>query len=434
MGTGPVPERLLELREARRRGRILGLPSVCSVHPLVLRAAMDEALASGGPLLVEASASQVNHLGGYSGMTPQVFRDSVHALAGEAGLPASRIILGGDRLGPGPWRHEPAELALGKAGALVGACVEAGFRKLHLDGAAACGGEGPGPSPETIARRVAGLCLRAERTWQEHPDGHPPVYTIGMDPPRPQFHITSVADVHRSLDLLHEAFSREGVAAAWDRVVALEVQPGVDFTETAVHPYDRKKAQPLAKAIAGRKPWMFEVHATDYQLPGALRELVEDGVGILKVGPWLTFACREALFSLEDLARELHGADPEAPAIQLRDVLDRAMRKSPAHWRDHHRGSLREQSFTRLFSLRDRSRYYWSDPDVEAEVERLLEATGGPLPSQLLSLHLPLALDSVLDGDLEPKGRAIVLHAVRRILGYYFAACRPLDSFPGVSV
>ncbi|BDU74315.1 class II D-tagatose-bisphosphate aldolase non-catalytic subunit [Mesoterricola silvestris] len=415
-----MPERLLELCESRRLGRIRGLTSICSTHPLVVRAAMDEVLATGGPLLIEASGNQVNQLGGYTGMTPETFRDFVHGLAAEAGLETSRLILGGDHLGPGPWRLQPAAQALGKAGALVQACVAAGYRKLHLDTTVACAGDGTVLSPETAARRAASLCLLAERAWQDDPAGSPPVYVLGLDTaadaePR----VTPAPEVGRSLDLFQAAFAREGVAAAWDRVVALVVQPGVDFSETAVHPYNRKKARPLTKAIAGRRPWMFEAHATDYQHPGVLRELVEDGVGILKVGPWLTFACREALFSLEDVAREMQG---EGRGIQLREVLDRAMRKDPVHWKDHHHGP--DTSYTRLFSYRDRSRYYWTDPDVEAEVERLLDATAGPLPSQLLDLHLPMALDSVLDGDLEPSGRAIVLHAVRRVLGHYFTACR----------
>lgn len=415
-----MPERLLELRDGRRQGHSRAITAVCSAHPLVLRAAMDEALAAGEPLLLEASGNQVNQLGGYSGMTPEGFRTFVLGLAAEAGIEASRLILGGDRLGPGPWRLQPAAQALAKAGALVQACVAAGFRKLHLDTAVACAGDGPVVSPETAARRAASLCLLAEQTWQQCPEGHPPVYVLGLDAsPESGPRVTPAQDVHRSLDHFQEALAREGVADAWERVVALVVQPGVAFSETTVHSYDRKKARPLAKAIAGRRPWMFEAHATDYQHPGVLRDLVQDGAGILKVGPWLTFACREALFSLEDVARELRGA---GPAIELREVLDRAMRKDPAPWKDHHHGP--DRSYTRLFSYRDRSRYYWTDPEVEAEVERLLAATAGPLPSQLLSRHLPMALDSVLDGELEPNGRAIVLHAVRRVLGHYFAACR----------
>jgi D-tagatose-1,6-bisphosphate aldolase subunit GatZ/KbaZ len=169
---------------------------------------------------------------------------------------------------------------------------------------------------------------------------------------------------------------------------------------------------------------MYEAHSTDYQHPRALRELVEDRFGILKVGPWLTFACREALFALEHVARELRWSDPSRPLVLLRETLDRAMRENPVHWRSHHRGTEEEQAFARRFSYSDRCRYYWTEPEVEAEVARLLDATRDPIPVQLVSQYFPLALEAVQEGSLSPDGRSLVTHAVRRVLGHYAAACR----------
>ena len=53
---------------ANRAGERRGIWSVCSAHPLVLEACIDQALADGGPLLVEATCNQVNQEGGYTGM------------------------------------------------------------------------------------------------------------------------------------------------------------------------------------------------------------------------------------------------------------------------------------------------------------------------------------------------------------------------------
>ena len=53
---------------------------------------------------------------------------------------------------------------------------------------------------------------------------------------------------------------------------------------------------------------VFEAHSTDYQTAGALRALVEDRWAILKVGPALTFALREALFALSAIEEELIAA------------------------------------------------------------------------------------------------------------------------------
>jgi D-tagatose-1,6-bisphosphate aldolase subunit GatZ/KbaZ len=377
---------------------------------------------------VEATCNQVNQLGGYTGMTPSIFRAFVRELADEAGVPEGQLILGGDHLGPNPWRSEIAAVAMEKAGTMVEAYVTAGFRKIHLDASMRCAGD-PDPLPEeVVAARAATLCASAERA---HTDGPAPVYVIGTEVPAPggaggeesALRPTSPGDVEHTLEISREAFVRAGLRDAWDRVIAVVVQPGVEFGDFDVHPYDRGQARRLSAAIAGRAPFMYEAHSTDYQHPRALRELVEDRFAILKVGPWLTFACREALFALEDVARELRAIDPTRPAVALRETLDRAMRDNPVHWKSHHRGSEQEQALARRFSYSDRCRYYWTAPEVEREVHRLLDVMRAPIPTQLVSQHFPLALPSVLEGSLQPDGPSLVDNAIRRVLGHYAAAC-----------
>jgi D-tagatose-1,6-bisphosphate aldolase subunit GatZ/KbaZ len=427
-----MPERLLALRDAQRRGEARGICAVCSAHPLVLRAALQEAREAGPPLLIEATCNQVNPEGGYTGMTPADFMAFVHDLALQEGFDPASLILGGDHLGPNPWRKEPAAAALEKAGAMVEAYVAAGFRKLHLDASMACAGD-PEPLPAPlIAARAAQLCLRAE-TVARNVGGALPVYVIGTEVPPPGGAAgpehgvapTSSADLLETLAISREAFLAQGLEGAWERVLAVVVQPGVEFGDAQVHAYDRGAAQTLSGTLAGREPWIFEAHSTDYQLPIHLRELVEDRFAILKMGPWLTFACREALFALEEIARELHEADPSRPLPHLRRTLEFAMRTDPSHWEGHYFGSPGERSMACRFSFSDRSRYYWQDPAVAAEVERLLEATRGPLPLPLLSQYLPQALEPVLAGALPADGRSLVTHAVRRVLHHYAQACTP---------
>lgn len=422
---------LLTLQKDRREGRVRGIYAVCSAHPLVLRAALDQAAADGTPTLIEATCNQVDQFGGYTGMTPGAFVDFVHALAAEAAFDPRRIILGGDHLGPNPWRAEDAPGAMAKAGDLVEAYVAAGFQKIHLDASMACAGDPavlPGP---VVAARAAALCLRAEAARERHP-GPAPVYVIGTEVPppggtqdgEPGLRPTAPGDVAATLDITRAAFLRLGLDSAWDRVIALVVQPGVEFGQAEIHPYRREAAGPLAAALASRAPWMYEAHSTDYQTPEALRQLVEDRFAILKVGPWLTYAYREALFSLEAIAQELHAFNPARPRPRLAEVLETVMLGNPIHWKNHYHGKEGELAFARKFSLSDRSRYYWADPDVVAEVARLFELTAGPLPLELLSQYRPLEYEAVREGLLPPTGRAVAIHAVRRVLGHYAAACQ----------
>ena len=113
----PAPtgvQRLRDLLAANRRGERAGVTSICSAEPFVLEAAAARAARGGGLLCIESTANQVNQDGGYTGMTPANFRDAVAELTAAAGLPATRLILGGDHLGPYPWRERPATSAMAR--------------------------------------------------------------------------------------------------------------------------------------------------------------------------------------------------------------------------------------------------------------------------------------------------------------------------------
>ena len=160
-GARPMSE-LRQILADNRAGAPRGIPSICSAHPLVLEACIDRAVADGGPLLVEATCNQVNQDGGYTGMRAADFRSFVTGLAAARGLAEARLILGGDHLGPNPWRHEPADTAMAKAETLVRSYAAAGFGKLHLDASMACAGDPDPLPPEVIASRATSLCRAAE--------------------------------------------------------------------------------------------------------------------------------------------------------------------------------------------------------------------------------------------------------------------------------
>ena len=132
-------EEMCGLLKENRAGKRRGIYSVCSANRLVLEAAFAQARRDRSPLLIEATCNQVNQEGGYTGQTPAQFRDYVHALRRTCSFPAERLILGGDHLGPNPWRAQPADAAMEKACAMVAAYAEAGFSKIHLDASMACG-------------------------------------------------------------------------------------------------------------------------------------------------------------------------------------------------------------------------------------------------------------------------------------------------------
>jgi D-tagatose-1,6-bisphosphate aldolase subunit GatZ/KbaZ len=236
--------------------------------------------------------------------------------------------------------------------------------------------------------------------------------------------VTSVEAAQRTWEIHQEIFAKSPAAAAWSRVLALVVQPGVEFGHDSVVEYDRAKARELSQWVhGGQGPLTFEAHSTDYQLPAAYPTLVEDGFGILKVGPALTFAMREALYALEAMEKVL----VDAPQCShLAETIERRMLEEPKDWASHYPGDAREQKLLRHYSYSDRVRYYWTKADVAASVATLLRNLGAaPIAETLLSQYMPVPYARVRAGVLRDEPLLLILDQVRDVLRLYAAACRP---------
>jgi D-tagatose-1,6-bisphosphate aldolase subunit GatZ/KbaZ len=426
---------LLEIVRRNRGSLAQGVYSVCSAHPAVIEAACKLAVENDSLLCVESTSNQVNQFGGYTGQTPRQFAAAIGSAACSAGLPANNVVLGGDHLGPFPWRTEPAESAMEKACELVRASVLAGYRKIHLDASMTCASDGDAPlSDRTVAERAAMLCQTAERSSDELPENSPGVlYVIGTEVPVPGGEsvrggpptATTLDGVRNTLEAFRTAFEARGLSAAWERVIGLVVQPGVEFGDDVVFDYDRGKASALAANLPAHPALVYEAHSTDYQPPQALAEMVEDHFAILKVGPWLTFAFREAVFALGAIERQLLVGKKGCNVSQVRDALDSAMLRDPSHWRSYYQGDEDQLRFSRAYSYSDRCRYYWHQASVQEELVRLVDNLSvHSLPLTLLSQFMPMEYAAVRAGQLTIQPQAIIRYHIQNVLRMYAAACK----------
>ncbi|MEO7240719.1 MAG: D-tagatose-bisphosphate aldolase, class II, non-catalytic subunit [Sphingomicrobium sp.] len=417
------------LVERHKDGEAIGLTSICSAHPLVVEAAMRHALRRGQrPLLIEATSNQVNQDGGYTGMTPVQFAKFLATLARQVGFPVEALVLGGDHLGPNAWTHLSAAEAMAKAATMVEAYIRAGFGKIHLDCSMRCADD-PDVLPEaTIAERSAALCRVAETAYAGS-DIDAPVYVIGTEVPIPggatedlaALAVTTPEAALRTIELHRRAFAEAGVASAWPRVVATVVQPGVEFDHLKVVDYRPAAAAQLSAAIVPVPGMIFEAHSTDYQSADALAALVADHFAILKIGPGLTFALREALWALEAIERETVAP---AECSQLRAVALERMHAAPEHWRHHYESTGRQLDLQLQYSLSDRIRYYWPDARIAAAQERLfanLRASPPNLP--LLSQYLPSAFAAVRAGRCTRDPADLTMAHIGATLDDYYGAC-----------
>jgi len=410
-------------------GRASGIFSVCSANRFVLEAAMLQASADGTCALIESTSNQVNQFGGYTGMTPSEFAQCVRSVAAEMGFQPERVLLGGDHLGPNVWRNEAAETAMRHAEVLVRDCVRAGYRKIHLDASMRLGDDPPGALPqELMAGRAARLCAAAEDACR----GEPPAYVIGTEVPPPggaREEIESVPatrpeDAELTISLTRAAFAERGLEKAWQRVIAVVVQPGVEFGDSAVVAYNRASAAGLSRLIERHAPLVFEAHSSDYQTEECLRRMVEDHFAILKVGPWLTFALREGVFALARMEEELMAGERSAAPSKIEQALLETMRRDPVHWKGHYRGDDEQVRLALKYSYSDRARYYWPAPAVREALDRLLtNLAQRAIPQTLLSQFMPAQYHAVRAGTLQPAPASLLRHKVMEVTGLYARAC-----------
>ena len=410
---------LRDLILRNRAGEAIGLPCFCTANEHVLLAVLAYAKRTGLPTVIEATCNQVNQYGGYTGMTPADFMQWLSGMAADASVPMNQLILGGDHLGPNVWKNEPLDVAMEKSRELVKSYVQAGFKKIHIDTSMACGGE-PNPTFAQIAERAADLCEVAEKYA---PDPSKLFYIIGTEVPIPggetkepnTLDVTSVRRFHDTIQTHRDAWNTRGLDAAWDRVVSVVTQPGVDFGHTSVYPFLPVKAAPLRDAIIDEVGLTYEAHSTDYQSTNALSDLVKNHFFFLKVGPELTFRFREAIWALAQIEEEIIN-DPKS---LIRETFEQQMTKDPGYWVNYYNGSDKELRILRTYSYSDRIRYYWTDPEISKSLNLLI--------ANLEQVNLPESIVSQafmgLDfGEVPETPLALIELHIQRCISRYFQA------------
>lgn len=261
------------------------------------------------------------------------------------------------------------------------------------------------------------------------------MYIIGSEVPVPgganetrhELMVTTSKAVHATIEVHRLAFAHRGLQDAWDRVIGLAVQPGVEFDHDKVIDYQPLKTTLLNRSIVSVPGMVFAALSTDYQTPGALADLVRDHFAILKVGPAVSFALREGFWALAAIAAELGLGVRES----LKKALLEEMQRDPKYWKTCYQYPARQQ-FDMQFSLSDRIRYYWGTPNVTLECAGLMDKlTAIGIPQTLFSQYMPLQFAAYRDGQLNNDPRVLELDSVAQVLRGYardYVSAAPLDN------
>ncbi len=400
---------LRQIIRRNRAGETVAIPSVCSAQPDVLRASLDLAQRLDRHIVIEATSNQVNQHGGYSGMTPDKFIAFVNKIADDTGTDRQRVIFGGDHLGPQAWRDRDAATAMALADTMVRDYVAAGFTKIHLDCSEGCAGEPAQLGDAVTAERSAQL---AHVCCNESPDM---LFVIGTEVPPPggaradedgDIPATSPQAARATLEAHDQTFGDMA-----DKIGGLVVQPGVEFSPTAVHHLPPNRDPQLLDALSDHPHLCLEAHSTDYQDPKVYPRLARLGFAFQKVGPALTFAYRKALYALDRLRPD------EGSLMQAMEAL---MLKNPTQWQAHYTGDAQALYDQRHFGLADRIRYYWPNAQAVEAVRALLSSFDRPLRDADLASVFNEAVLARADTLAGPQVQRLITAQIQDALAPYF--------------
>jgi len=419
----------------QKRNQTIGIPSICSANLQVVDAILRYAKLKGAKVLIESTCNQVNQYGGYTNMIPSVFVSTLKAKAKEIAYPECDLIIGGDHLGPNVWKNENSDSAMEKSRILVRDYVRAGYQKIHIDTSMKClddRKEHP-LDPKIIAERTADLISIAESTHAEKGERTNSLrYVIGTEVPTPggiqdedeTSKPTNIDDVAETLELTKKAFNKKNLNEAWERVIAVVVQPGVEFGDNTIIEYNPASAKDLKSFIEKEKNLVYEAHSTDYQTRSSLQHLVKDHFAILKVGPALTFAYREAIFSLHMIEQELCKVDKNLRDSDVINVIEKEMLEFPEYWKKYYHGTEEKIAFSRQYSLSDRIRYYLPFENVQKALKVIIDNLRKvDIPYSLLSQFLPNQYWEIRSGRLLNDPVEILRHSIITVYRDYINAC-----------
>jgi D-tagatose-1,6-bisphosphate aldolase subunit GatZ/KbaZ len=185
---------------------------------------------------------------------------------------------------------------------------------------------------------------------------------------------------------------------------------------TQVFYFDKAKAGALSAAALTVPGVVFEAHSTDFQTEAGLADLVASHFAILKVGPSLTFAFREAVVAMAAIEERL-GASKRSGILE---ALATAMNENPVHWRPYIPVDER-QELLKIFGLSDRIRYYWPQPKVDAALKTLLSnIDAARAPPGIVSQFVGKML---ADDQAGPLSERIIQAKVGAVVEIYRRAC-----------
>jgi len=388
------------------------LPSFCTSNFDVLKAVLVFAKYHNFPVLIESTSNQVNQYGGYSGLKPFQFVKKLKKLAKLIKLNNNSMIVGGDHLGPLPWKNLDSVKALENSKILIRDCLRAKYNKIHIDTAVICRDETK-IDRHIIIKKCDEILNFFEKKYFKNI-----FLVIGTEVPiAGGGHIlksstTKFESIKEEIDLYNTILEKK-------KKFALVIEPGIGFGHSKVI---QAKLKNFDKSFnfSKKNDFYYEAHSTDYQKIQSLKKLIKNNFKFLKVGPELTYFFSKTIFKMEKIESKICSKN----FSNIKNVLEEEMKKNAKHWIGHYRGSPKNLRILKFNSYLDRLRYYWDSKKVFSAKKKLFQNINKMNEEKLIKYFKFKKTDLKLKSKFKlNNSEFIIFKTIEIVLIKYYLAC-----------
>jgi len=337
------------------------LPSFCTSNIDVLNSILFFCHIKKLPCLIECTSNQVNQNGGYTNKNPKIFINEILNISKKINFDKNKLFLGGDHLGPLPWKNKNKDLAIKKSIVLIENFLKEEFCKIHIDTSIKCKDD-KYINNEIIFDRTSKIL--------SHPKIKKKIKNkfiiIGTEVPLSGSGDTEKVVVTKQKQIEDEVRKFRDILKSLkikNKLFGLVVEPGMKYNHSSILKPNLSSFS-KKKKLSKKNNFVYEAHSTDYQSQLILKKLVKNNFKFLKVGPELTYNYSRSLFLMHNIEKKIYKKNDS----NIKNILIASMKKKNKYWKNYYE---KKNPKLLIHSKLDRMRYYFNIKSVESSVKIL---------------------------------------------------------------
>ena len=277
------------------------LPSFCTSNIDVIKTILYFCNVKKLPCLIESTSNQVNQHGGYTKKNPKIFVKEILNLKKKIGFNSKNFFLGGDHLGPLPWKHKKKSIAIKNSISLINEYLDQNYCKIHIDTSIRCKDDKYIDNEKVLNRSNEILNnFRIKKKIKKK------FLVLGTEVPlagsgdNKKLIPTNKKQISTEVLNIKKMFKKIGLK---NKFFGLVIEPGMKYGHSTIKkPNFTNFAD--KRNISIKNNFFYEAHSTDYQPNEVLKQLVKNNFKFLKVGPELTYNYSRSLFFMENIEKK----------------------------------------------------------------------------------------------------------------------------------